>query len=177
MVKIKKSCIYEKNDNFNCEIEYTIIQNLNDDLFIEYINKKILDDILIFKEISLYESLDFNIKNSIFIDFKEHFNKNNIISLSIVFSNIYDTNKIINYINTYNFDVKHNRELLISDIFNRTDLIEEYINKDFYLTKDYISMVFSSYENKNTSDLDEVRIYFKDNKENITEYIKSYIME
>lgn len=176
MLKIEKSYIDEEYENLNCIIEYPVLENLNNDLFIEYINKKIYEDILIFKEISIEESIDLNNSTIIFVDFKEHINKNGIISISVIFSQIYNTTKVINYINTYNFDIKRKREVLIGDIFNKTDFIENYIEKKFYIAKDYISIVFSSYENRDTCDIDEQKIYFKDNKDNVSDYIKSYIM-
>lgn len=177
MLKIEKSYIDEEYENLNCIIEYPVITNLNNNSFIEYINKKIHDDILIFKEVSAEEYMYSSDNITVFIDFKVHLNKNNIISISIIFSELYNFNKIINYINTYNFDLKRKRELLIEDIFNKTELIEKNIGKNFYITKDYISIVFSSYENKDTCDIDEIKINFKDNESDISNYIKSYVME
>lgn len=177
MLKIEKSYIDEEYENLNCIIEYPVITNLNNNSFIEYINKKIHDDILIFKEVSAEEYMYSSDNITVFIDFKVHLNKNNIISISIIFSELYNFNKIINYINTYNFDLKRKRELLIEDIFNKTELIENNIDQKFYITKDYISIVFSSYENKDTFDIDEIKINFKDNESDISNYIKSYIME
>lgn len=177
MLKIEKSYIGEEYENLNCIIEYPVITNLKNDSFIEYINKKIHDDILIFKEISEEEYRYTDDNTIIFIDFEVHHNKNNIISISIIFSEIYNFNKIINYINTYNFDIKKKRELLIEDIFNKTDYIDNNIDRKFYITKDYVSIVFSSYENKKACDIDELKIYFKDNENNISNYIKCYVME
>lgn len=177
MVDIKKKYIDIIDKKFNCRIEYPVIENIHNDLFIEYINKKIHDDILIFKEISMDEYTHSNINTIIFTEFKEHVNQNNIISISIIFSEIYNSNKTINYINTYNFDLKRKRELLIEDIFKTTGLIERNMGQKFYITKDYVSIVFSSYENKDTCDIDEIKIYFKDNESDISNYIKSYVME
>lgn len=177
MVDIKKRYIDIIDKNFSCIIEYPVVENLNNDLFIEYINKKIHDDILIFKEISMEEYRHSNSSTIIFTEFKENLNKNNIISVSIIFSEIYNSNKIISYINTYNFDLKRKRELLVEDIFNKTESIDNNIEQNFYITKDYVSIVFSSYENKDTCDIDELKIYFKDNENNISNYIKRYVME
>lgn len=177
MLKIEKSYIHEEYENLNCIIEYPVITNLNNNSFIEYINKKIYDDILIFKEVSEEEYMYSSDNTIILVDFKVHLNKNNIISISIIFSELYNSNKIINYINTYNFDLKRKRELLIEDIFKTTGLIESNMGQKFYITKDYVSIVFSSYENKDTCDIDEIKIYFKDNENNISNYIKIYVME
>ncbi|WP_419742065.1 hypothetical protein [Paraclostridium dentum] len=177
MLKIDKSYIDEEYENLNCIIEYPVITNLNNNSFIEYINKKIYDDILIFKEVSEEEYMYSSDNTIILVAFKVHLNKNNIISISIIFSELYNSNKIINYINTYNFDLKRKRELLIEDIFNKADLIDKNIDQKFYITKDYVSIVFSSYENKDTFDIDEIKINFKDNESDISNYIKSYIME
>lgn len=181
MLEIKKKYIDEEYENLNCMIEYPVIENFNNNLFIEYINKKIYDDILIFKELSSYENIDSTGNTIIFIDFKEHLNKNNIISISMIFSEIYESTKIVNYINTYNFDIERKRELLIEYIINRDfdveKIIDHNLNQSFYITKDYISIVFSSYENKDTSEIDEYKLYFKENEKNISRYIKEYVME
>ena len=177
MLKIEKSYIDEEYENLNCIIEYPVITNLNNNSFIEYINKKIHDDILTFKEVLEEEYMHSSNNTILFIDFKVHHNKNNIISISIIFSELYNFNKIINYINTYNFDLKRKRELLIEDIFNKTELIENNISQNFYITNDYVYIVFSSYENKDTCDIDEIKINFKDNENNISNYIKDYVME
>lgn len=177
MLKIEKSHIDEEYENLNCIIEYPVITNLNNNLLIEYINKKIHDDILIFKEVSEEEYMYSSDNTIIFIDFTVHLNKNNIISISIIFSELYNFNKIINYINTYNFDLKRKRELLIGDIFNKTELIDNNIDQKFYITNDYVSIVFSSYENKDICDIYEQKIYFKDNESDISNYIRSYVME
>lgn len=177
MLKIEKSYIDEEYENLNCIIEYPVITNLNNNLFIEYINKKIHDDILIFKEVSEEEYMYSSDNTIIFIDFTVHLNKNNIISISIIFSELYNFNKIINYINTYNFDLRRKRELLIVDIFNKTELIDNNIDQKFYITNDYVSIVFSSYENKDICDIYEQKIYFKDNESDISNYIRSYVME
>ncbi|WP_394863530.1 hypothetical protein, partial [Paraclostridium bifermentans] len=60
---------------------------------------------------------------------------------------------------------------------NKTELIDNNTDKKFYITKDYVSIVFSSYENKDTCDIDEIKIYFKNNESDISNYIKSYVME
>ena len=84
MLKIEKSYIDEEYENLNCIIEYPVITNLNNNSFIEYINKKIHDDILIFKEVSAEEYMYSSDNITVFIDFKVHLNKNNIISMSLI---------------------------------------------------------------------------------------------
>lgn len=181
MLNIEKAYIDGEYGNLNCIIEYPVIENLNNNLFIKYINKKMYDDILIFKEISLDEAIHSKDGNIIFINFKEHLNKNNIISISIIFSEIYKSSKIISYINTYNFDIGRKREVLIEDIFNSNvdikEIVDYNLNQSFYITKDYISIVFSSYESKDTSEIDEFKLCFKENEKNISKYIRKYVME
>uniref|UniRef100_UPI0022E09BE8 DUF4163 domain-containing protein n=1 Tax=Paeniclostridium hominis TaxID=2764329 RepID=UPI0022E09BE8 len=95
MVDIKTRYIDIEDESLNCIIEYPVITSSEDNIFIKNINKKIYEDINIFKDISKEEVVYSNEKSTIFIDYETHLNKNNIISISIVFSEIYKNNHII----------------------------------------------------------------------------------
>lgn len=175
MLKLEKLNIDEEYDQFNCLIEYPVIKNLNDNLFINYINKKIYNDVLIFKELLMDDS--FKSDNTFgFADFKIHFNKNNIVSISIIFSQLYDSNKIINYVNTYNYDIKRKKEILIDDIFCKKDFIHDYSDYNFYITDNFISIVFSSFENNDSFFVDEFKIYYDKYIDSLSNYAKHCIM-
>lgn len=176
MLNINKLKIDEEIGKFNCIIEYPVLKSFRNDLFIDYINKKIYNDILIFKELS-FDSFEKDNKNVYsFVDFKTHLNKNNIISISIVFSQLYDSRLILNYVNTYNFDIKREKEILIHDIFCKDEIINNYLDKKFYINDSFISIVFSSYENSDSFGIDEFKLLFNENKENLSRYVKNCIM-
>ncbi|MDU1538699.1 MAG: hypothetical protein E6902_03685 [Paeniclostridium sordellii] len=193
MVDIKTRYIDIEDESLNCIIEYPVITSSEDNIFIKNINKKIYEDINIFKDISKEEVVYSNEKSTIFIDYETHLNKNNIISISIVFSEIYKNNHIINYINIYNYDLKNEKKILIEDIFNKKcnyeKLIEssiknqikelpQYIACDlsFYITSKYISINFSSYEILNSNEITNVKLYFGEIKEFLSDYTRKYLV-
>ncbi len=194
MIDIRTRHIDIEDDNLNCIIEYPVIETIEDDSFVEYINKKIYEDVIIFKEISEEEAIYSKEKSNIFIDYKVQLNKNNLISISIVFSEIYKNNYIINYINAYNYDLKNKNQILIEDIFkkepscmefskNQTNnlknliLIKSINAQSFYITEEYISINFSSYEITDSSEIEEIELYFKDLEKYLSKYTKKYILE
>lgn len=193
MIDIKTRYIDIEDESLNCIIEYPVITSSEDNIFIKNINKKIYEDINIFKDISKEEVVYSNEKSTIFIDYETHLNKNNIISISIVFSEIYKNNHIINYINTYNYDLKNEKKILIKDIFNKKCNYEklikssiknqikelpQYITCDlsFYITSKYISINFSSYEILNSNEITNVKLYFGEIKEFLSEYTRKYLV-
>lgn len=194
MVDIETRYIDIEDESLNCIIEYPEITSSEDNIFIKNINKKIYEDINIFKDISKEEVVYSNEKSTIFIDYEIHLNKNNIISISIVFSEIYKNNHIINYINTYNYDIKNEKKILIEDIFNKNfnykELITRYIKNQiqeltqditfdlpFYITSKYICINFSSYEVLNSNEIKNIKLHFREIKEFLSDYTKKYLME
>ena len=193
MIDVKSRCIDIEDESLNCIIEYPVITSSEDSIFIKNINKKIYEDINIFKDISKEEISYSNEKSTIFVDYETHFNKNDIISISIIFSEIYKNNYIINYINTYNYDLKNKKKILIEDIFNKNfnykELIIRYIKNQiqeltqditfdlpFYITSKYICINFSSYEVLNSSEIKNAKLYFGEIKEFLSDYTKKYLM-
>jgi hypothetical protein len=194
MIDIRARHIDIEDDNLNCIIEYPVIEAIENDSFVKYINKKIYEDVIIFKEISKEEATCSKEKSTIFIDYKVQLNKNNLISISIVFSEIYKNNHIINYTNIYNYNLKNKNQILIEDIFkkefnymefikNQTNnlinpmLIESINAQPFYITQEYISINFSSYEITDFNEIEEIKLYFKDLEKYLSKYTKKYILE
>ena len=75
MVDIKTRYIDIEDESLNCIIEYPVITSSEDNIFIKNINKKIYEDINIFKDISKEEVVYSNEKSTIFIDYETHLNK------------------------------------------------------------------------------------------------------
>ena len=190
MINIKSKYIDIEDENINCIVEYPVINTIKNDLFINYVNNLISEDIKIFKDIIEENAISSNEKLTIFTDYKIQLNENNIVSLSIVFSEIYNYDSVINYVNTYNYDFNKNRQILIEDIFKKNFnyelLIQNEINttphkiineQSFYITPKYIAITFSSYEITDDKDIVEIKLYFKEITDYLSDYTKQYIME
>ncbi|MDU6115822.1 MAG: hypothetical protein E6649_15510 [Paeniclostridium sordellii] len=186
MVGIKTKYINIYNDKLNCTIEYPEIYIKEKDIFIQQINRRIKEDINIFIDM---ENDNFQIdkdKSNIFIDYKLHFNKNNIISLSIIFSEVYRYKNLINYVKTYNFDLNREQIINIQDLiqekYRNNSIIGKISNEDvddmqnFYIGEDSINLVYSSYEIYNTNKIIEKEIKFKDIYNYLSEYTIQRIM-
>ncbi|WP_155488517.1 hypothetical protein [Paraclostridium sordellii] len=123
---------------------------------------------------------------NIFIDYKLHFNKNNIVSLSIIFSEIYRYKNLINYVKTYNFDLNKEQIINIQDLikekYRDNSIIGKILNEDvdymqnFYIEESRINFVYSSYEIYNTNEIIEKEIKFKDIYNYLSEYTIQRIM-
>lgn len=123
---------------------------------------------------------------NIFIDYKLHFNKNNIVSLSIIFSEIYRYKNLINYVKTYNFDLNKEQIINIQDLikekYRDNSIIGKILNEDvdymqnFYIEESRINFVYSSYEIYNTNKIIEKEIKFKDIYNYLSEYTIQRIM-
>ena len=104
-----------------------------------------------------------------------------------------DKNDFFNYINTYNYDLKNEKKILIEDIFNKKCNYEklikssiknkikelpQYITCDlsFYITSKYISINVSSYEILNSNEITNVKLYFGEIKEFLSEYTRKYLV-
>lgn len=186
MVDIKTKYINIYNDKLNCTIEYPEIYIKEKDIFIQQINSRIKEDINIFIDM---ENDSFQIgkeKSNIFIDYKLHFNKNNIVSLSIIFSEIYRYKNLINYVKTYNFDLNKEQIINIQDLikekYRDNSIIGKILNEDvdyiqnFYIEEGRINFVYSSYEIYNTNEIIEKEIKFKDIYNYLSEYTIQRIM-
>ena len=195
MLTIKNIQIYIENKNIICNIEYHTIQNTSNNNQITYINKTMREDILAFKQVNIDNYLENKHNLLILANYEITLNKNNLISIPIVFSESEKYSRLINYINTYNYDINKNKKIELSDIFknkfNYTSYINSIIEKqtdtpfrgvlpdqNFYITPNSIVICFSSYELDNLySGIQEFEIKFKEIEENLSEYTKTQIME
>lgn len=195
MLTIKNNQIDIENKNLICNIEYPTIQNTSNNNLITYINKTMREDILAFKQVNIDNYLENKHDLLILANYEITLNKNNLISIPIVFSESEKYSRLINYINTYNYDINKNKKIELSDIFknkfNYTSYINNLIEKQtdtpfrgilpdqtFYITPNSIVICFSSYELDNLySGIQEFEIKFKEIEENLSEYTKTQIME
>ena len=195
MLTIKNNQIDIENKNLICNIEYLTIQNTSNNNLITYINKTMREDILAFKQVNIDNYLENKHNLLILANYEITLNKNNLISIPIVFSESEKYSRLINYINTYNYDINKNKKIELRDIFknkfNYTSYINNLIEKQidtpfrgilqdqtFYITSDSLVICFSSYELDTLySGIQEFEIKFKEIEENLSEYTKTQIME
>ncbi|MFR8869493.1 MAG: hypothetical protein ACLVIH_05920 [Paraclostridium sordellii] len=186
MIDIKTKYINIYNDKLNCTIEYPEIYIKEKDIFIQQINSRIKEDINIFIDMGNENFQTDKDKSNIFIDYKLHFNKNNIVSLSIIFSEIYRYKNLINYVKTYNFDLNKEQIINIKDLIKEKyrdnsiigKILNEYIDdmQNFYIEENSINLIYSSYEIYNTNEIIEMEIKFKDIFNYLSEYTIQRIM-
>ncbi|QYE97612.1 DUF4163 domain-containing protein [Paraclostridium sordellii] len=186
MIDIKTRYINIYNDKLNCTIEYPEICIVEKNIFIQKINRRIKEDINIFIDMGNENFQTDKDKSNIFIDYKLHFNKNNIVSLSIIFSEIYRYKNLIKYVKTYNFDLNKGQIINIKDLIKEKyrdnsiigKILNEYIDdmQNFYIEENSINLIYSSYEIYNKSEIIEMEIKFKDIFNYLSEYTIQRIM-
>lgn len=201
MLFIEDKKIKSENKLVGFYLSYPVIENKSS--FISKINDIIYKDIENFKELvtgtlnkPIIKSFDYKI--NALSEYKVNLNKNQIISISIDFSQLiglYD----ITYVNSYNYDIDLNREIKLKDLFKKDedyiDLINYFILKDideylydrfkgicddntFYITKEYLVLCFSSYElDKNYSVALEFKIPIYEIKNYLSDYMINNILE
>lgn len=147
MLSVDRKVIEENNNLVRCSLNYPVIKEQESEgNIIQIINRLIYEDIISFKDVVKHD-----LGNKIFrlIDYVYHaiteykitFNKNDIISIPIEFSQLiglYD----ITYVNSYNFDISLGKNITLSDIFdssmNYIDIINEKLsNKINYMLNKY----------------------------------------
>ena len=196
MLIIKEEKIKSESDTIRFYLSYPVIENDLD--FIDNINEIIYQDIKSFKELATF-SIDkpimtqFHNKINVLSEYKINLNENQIISIYIEFSQLiglYD----ITYVNSYNYDINLEKEIILKDLFKEDvdyiNVINYFILKDideylyyefkgvsdenvFYITKEYLVICFSSYElDKKYS----VALEFKIPLDKIKYYLSDYIL-
>ena len=128
MLTIKNNQIDIENKNLICNIEYPTIQNTSNNNLITYINKTMREDILAFKQVNIDNYLENKHNLLILANYEITLNKNNLISIPIVFSESEKYSRLINYINTYNYDINKNKKIELRDIFKNKFNYTSYIN-------------------------------------------------
>ena len=201
MLFIEDKKIKSENKLVGFYLSYPVIENKSS--FISKINDIIYKDIENFKELvtgtlnkPIIKSFDYKI--NALSEYKVNLNKNQIISISIDFSQLiglYD----ITYVNSYNYDIDLNREIKLKDLFKKDEdyidiinyfilkEIDEYLydkfkgisdNNTFYITKEYLVICFSSYElDKNYSVALEFKIPIDEIKNYLSDYMINNILE
>lgn len=195
MLTIQNKKIDIENKHLICNIEYPVIQNNSCNILVQNINQKIYEDIIVFKDININQQIEQKYNLLMFINYEVTLNKNNLVSIPIVFSESTKYNRIISYINTYNYDINNNTKINLKDIFKNEFDFKSYINQsienktqerfkgitdnqDFYITPNSIVICFSSYElYSDYPGIEELEIDFKKIKDNLSEYAKKQIME
>ncbi|GAA0105699.1 hypothetical protein UT300013_23230 [Paraclostridium sordellii] len=186
MIDVKAKNIDIENSKLNCTIEYPAIYIEGKNSFLEIINNNINEEINIFLDIGNESFKTYKKKSNVIVDYKIHFNKNNIMSLSILFSEIYKHKDLINYVSTYNFDLNKEQIINIQDLFKKEyeykSIIRKILEKNiyeiqnFYIKENSINLVYSSYEIYNTKEIIEKEIKFKDIYNYLSEYTIQRIM-
>lgn len=196
MLQIGDKKIKSENNLLRFYLSYPVIESKSS--LISKINDIIYQDVENFKEL-VSDTLNkpiikgFDYKINALSEYRINLNENQIISISIEFSQLiglYD----ITYVNSYNYDIDLEREIKLKDLFKENvdyiDIINFFILKDideylydgfkgisddntFYITKEHLVICFSSYE------LDEsysVALEFKIPIDEIKKYLSDYMI-
>jgi len=202
MLKIDERLIEKEEQYIRYSLSYPVI-DLNNK-FVEYINEDMYYSILSFKDVvrDILEDEELDIVVDLLSDFDVTFNDNNIVSIPIEFSQFIGTNNI-SYINAYNYDINLEKEIKLSDVFNKKldyrDILSEAIRlkiisnyseceeklvylpdyiwiddeQTFYIEEDGLTLCFSGYE---LGILSCDIIEFKIRYENTIEYLSDYFI-
>lgn len=120
MLIIENRLIEKEEKGVRYILNYPIIKLLNrENNFINFINKKIYEDVLCFKEVvqQILSEDESNILINLLTEYTVTFNENNIISIPIEFNQFIGLYNI-SYINSYNYDFNLEKEIKLKDIFD-----------------------------------------------------------
>lgn len=120
MLIIENRLIEKEEKSVRYILNYPIIKLLNrENNFINFINKKIYEDVLCFKEVvqQILSEDESNILINLLTEYTVTFNENNIISIPIEFNQFIGLYNI-SYINSYNYDFNLEKEIKLKDIFD-----------------------------------------------------------
>ncbi len=121
MLIIENRIIEKEENSVRYTLNYPIIKLLNkENNFINFINKKIYEDVLCFKEVvqQILSEDESNILINLLTEYTVTFNENNIISIPIEFNQFIGLYNI-SYINSYNYDFNLEKEIKLKDIFDK----------------------------------------------------------
>ena len=121
MLIIENRIIEKEEKSVRYTLNYPIIKLLNrENNFINFINKKIYEDVLCFKEVvqQILSEDESNILINLLTEYTVTFNENNIISIPIEFNQFIGLYNI-SYINSYNYDFNLEKEIKLKDIFDK----------------------------------------------------------
>lgn len=121
MLIIEEMILEKEEKHIKYILNYPIIKLLNkENNFINFINKKIYEDVLCFKEVvqQILSEDESNILINLLTEYTVTFNENNIISIPIEFNQFTGLYNI-SYINSYNYDFNLEKEIKLKDIFDK----------------------------------------------------------
>ena len=121
MLIIENRIIEREEKSVRYILNYPIIKLLNkENNFINFINKRIYEDVLCFKEVvqQILSEDESNILINLLTEYTVTFNENNIISIPIEFNQFIGLYNI-SYINSYNYDFNLEKEIKLKDIFDK----------------------------------------------------------
>ena len=121
MLIIENRIIEKEEKSVRYTLNYPVIKLLNkENNFINFINKKIYEDVLCFKEVvqQILSEDESNILINLLTEYTVTFNENNIISIPIEFNQFTGLYNI-SYINSYNYDFNLEKEIKLKDIFDK----------------------------------------------------------
>ena len=129
MISIETINIEQKDNLAIYNLNYPILKNLKcKDNIVDYINEVIYQDIICFKDVVKDDIDNFRINRNylsyINTEYRVDFNRNDIISITLEFSQLSGLYNIT-YVNSYNYDINLGRQIKLKDIFkNNVDYIE-----------------------------------------------------
>lgn len=174
MIDVEGKLIDKKVNNIRFFLNYPEIKVSRDNKeiyeFTKIVNKFIQNEVSIFEEIMINTYIEENLIGNInsISEFKVAFNKNNIISIPIEFSQMFGLTDISN-IYSYNYDLNLKKKITLSDIFkndvNFEKIIENYITEKIYdVLNDYISCDIYEFMEDIIYICDSPDFYFNENE-------------
>ncbi|MGL6106008.1 DUF3298 domain-containing protein [Romboutsia sp.] len=180
MLSIKTLNIEEKNQLVIYNLNYPFIESdEHDQKIINYINEVIYQDIISFKDVVEQELESLisrrNYLSYINTEYQVSFNKNNLISLTIEFSQLAGLQNIT-YSNSYNYDLESGKQIKLRDIFKQgidyETLLNSSIKKELETMecvtdeigeeeiRDYLDNLIICYDQNFYIEYDGIAIYF-----------------
>ena len=140
-------------------LNYPAIKILNkENGYIEYINRKIYEDVLCFKDVVkeiLIEEKS-NLALNLITKYTIAFNKNNIISIPMEFSQFIDLYNI-NYINSYNYDINEEKQIKLKDVFDELIDYKTFVGN---MIKIQLAMMLDNNEELEISNYDLINMIY-----------------
>lgn len=159
MFIIEDRLLDKSEDQVKCLLNYPVIKLINNENgFVEYINRKIYEDVLCFKDVveQILKEEDINSVVNLMTEYTISFNKNNIISIPIEFSQFIELYNI-NYINSYNYDFNEEKEIKLRDIFDELIDYKTFIGN---MVKIQLAMMLDNNEELEISNYDLINMIY-----------------
>ena len=130
MLIIEDRIIEKEEKSVRYILNYPIIKLSNkENDFMNFINKKIYEDVLCFKEVvqQVLSEEESDTLINLLTEYTVTFNENNIISIPIEFNQFIGLYNI-SYINSYNYDFNLEKEIKLKDIFDELIDYKKFLN-------------------------------------------------